>query len=158
MEEKPVGNQLGESNPSCVTAPETLPETQRGVMAAPWVQGAARQAGLGVCPAPPTSTTRVFFFRIRTTGSTNPAVPAPRSAAGAWQEQAVHARGVEMSLSARFPAKSASAGGRELSSSWEPDSAPQTSVFFRAQIPPTPAHLHRALLPGPEDSPYFNGK
>lgn len=72
MEEKLVANQLGENNPSLVAAPEILPETRRGVMAAP------QQAGFGVCPAPPTSTMRVFFFRIQTTGSTNPAIPAPR--------------------------------------------------------------------------------
>lgn len=31
MEEKLFGNEPVENNPSCVTAPETLPETRRGV-------------------------------------------------------------------------------------------------------------------------------
>lgn len=35
MEEKLVGKQLGENDPPWVTAPEILPESQRGVTAAP---------------------------------------------------------------------------------------------------------------------------
>lgn len=64
MEEKPVGNQLGENDSSRVTAPKTLPETRQRVTAALQVQGAARQAGLGMHPAPRTSTKRGFSFQI----------------------------------------------------------------------------------------------
>lgn len=99
----------------------------------PRVQGAARWAGLG---SPAKHHGLFFFLQIPTKGSANPAVPAPRSAAGPWQEEAVHARRVETALFARFPAKSSSAGGCELSNSREPDSAPKSQFSLKPRSHP----------------------
>jgi len=98
-----------------------------------------RQAPRGVLsPAGPNHRQRKPCCPRSTVGS--------RGLAGAG---ASHERGGNSAFFARFPAKSASAGGCELSDSQEPDSAP------RSCFPLEPRSL---LPPGPEASPWFNGE
>lgn len=137
--------------------PKSSLRPSKGVPGAPGARGSTAGRA-GVCSPPSTSTARAYSFQIRTKGSANPAAPAPRPATGAWQEQAVRARGVEMALFAKFPAKSASTGRQELSSSQELDSAPPNLSFLWSPDPIRSGTPYRVLPPGPRASPCFNGE
>lgn len=110
----------------------------------PWAQGAAWWAGLGVCPAPPTSTTGWFFPLGSNQRQHKPCCPRSTVGCGALAGAGSSCKaGRNGSFFARFPAKSASAGGCELSSSEEPDSAPKPQFSLKPRSHP-PQHTFTA--------------